>query len=367
MKTTYRHLIKIISCSLAITAVLLCSVFVPVKALSVLKPKDYIHSISLDGNIEKVVYSFDIEPFFSVKNESTGTTTNGIGNVTISPSVSDKPVIFRYYPLGSSFAPGNKNNGSVIDVSDFKKRSVFEFSGSIDFNIDYIVNNTTSETSSFYFLTSTYICFYDADGNFISQIFSGSERADFTIDIISVDPIQSYASVLNYNFDIQVPDGAVYMAPCVLAYLYPPSPDAAHYFTSVRTSCHYFILQVNKNLVIEQTETMEAIEDQLGDLNDKADEIISGSDHMNDTADDFSSIAGDAEQEMNNAIDQLDQLPDVDIGDVDLSFDGLLTDKGFSQYSSFFLALSNDSFWVSIMIFVCTFIWVSTLLFGKRG
>ena len=109
------------------------------------------------------------------------------------------------------------------------------------------------------------------------------------------------------------------------------------------------------------------IEKQLDDLNDKADTIISGSDDMQEDVDNFTSDTQDTEEVMNGLVGELEELPQADINDIDLSLDGLLEDKGFKIYRQFFLTLGANELWVSMMIIVCTFVWVSTLLYGRRS
>ena len=359
MKSIYR-LIRILSCALVIATVLLCSIFVPVMAVSnVYQPKDYNSRIEYEGNNEIVYYNFDVAPYFSVLNQANGVATNDYGSVFIENVNSQKRYVFRIYPLGQNFVPGSSISSGVIDIRDFKSKAVFNFEASVNFNIQYAYKLNAAGTTNFYFLSSVYFCFYDADGGFISQVSSSDIRYDVKlISALLEGTGEEY--VLDISAPMQIPENAVYMAPCILSYLYPPDQNADHLITRMDCDTKGFHLFVSKNLLIEQSETLEAI-------NDKADELLTGSDEMQGASDDFSGTADNAQQDMDSALDQLEDLPEANPDDVDMTFDGLLSDKGFQKYANFFEFLVLDTLYVKMMVIVCTFIWVSTLLYGKRG
>ena len=368
MKSTYRHLFKILSCFLAIAAVLLCSISVPVKAaVNVYRPSDYINSIEYSGNNEIVYYYFDTTPYFSLKELSTDQTYNSYQNSSINGVQSDAKYVFRVYPLGTGFVPGQSASGSVIDLQDFKKKSVFHLSCVLTLDAEYAYEPQDNGDTILHFISYPYVCFYRSDGSFVSQLSHPSVETDITIEEYGnyVDSDREY--VLNLSIPLQIPDDAVYMAPCFITQFNAPDSHSPHFIQSLKVSCREFVMRADKNLLLAQSETLEAIEDQMDDLNDKADTIISGSDDMQNQAGQMQDNVQNSQQDMDELIGELQDLPVANPDDVDLTFGGLLLGEQFSTFSNFFLNLSLDSLWIKMMIIVCTFVWVSTLLYGKRG
>lgn len=368
MKSTYRHLFKILSCFLAIAAVLLCSVCVPVNALSnVYRPSDYIKSIEYSGNNEIVYYWFDTTPYFSLKELGTNQSYNGYENMSINGVRSEETYVFRVWPLGTGFTPGQSASGGVIDIQDFKKKSVFHLSCVLNLEAQYAYQPMADGDTTFHFISYPYVCFYRSDGSFVSQLSLSSVQTDITIEDYGNYEDSDYAYALDLTVPLQIPEGAVYMSPCFITYLYPPDSHSPHSIGSMEVSCREFVMRADKNLLLAQSETLEAIEDQMDDLNDKADTIISGSDDMQNQAGQMQDNVQNSQQDMDELIGELQDLPVANPDDVDLTFGGLLLGEQFSTFSNFFLNLSLDSLWIKMMIIVCTFVWVSTLLYGKRG
>lgn len=365
MKTTYHRLIKILSCSLAIAAVLLCSVCVPAKAVNnVLYVWDYLADSYEENGL--LCYSFnfqDIPTYYTlVRSDPDNPSVEGFPPLSINATPGTDWVQVHAWPLGVRNWPGLACNGGVIAVSDFNRFISVDLSASGSLVFLY---SGTITSAAYQFQVKSYwqMLYYDSEGKYLGS--QRTEDIDKTVTYyapVTDIPIQG----LGVHMDLELPEGTAYFCPLLKSQLYLPD-QGSDFVYRVDSSFDGFHLGCSASSVMQNTETLMRIEEQLGDLNSKADTIISGSDEMQDAADDFSDTADNAQQDMDSALEELEELPEANLDDVDLTFDGLLKEKGFKQYSNFFMTLAEDSLWVSMMIIVCTFIWVSTLLYGKRG
>lgn len=352
MNTTIRTLLKIFSCSLAIAAVILCSICVPTYATPVvLEPLNYANGMSqtTEGT---TLYSFRFKgsPYYECYNGSTLDYVNH-GSLYWEPDTSSETYRISVSPLGNT-----TYDGTVIDVRDFKTGAVLDVTFHALMHFD--LNSQGSTTLTYTARSQMTLYWFDKDFNFIKSENCGVIEKSFTYGNID-------AWLLQNSFDMEILEEAAYVSPRFLTQIYRPSAGAV---TRVKSTDDPVLdVSVEKDDVNAESMLLENIEKQLDDLNDKADTIISGSDHMQEDVDNFTSDTQDTEEVMNRLVGELEELPQADINDIDLSLDGLLEDKGFKTYRQFFLTLGANELWVSMMIIVCTFIWVSTLLYGRRS
>ena len=352
MKITYRHLIKIFSCSVVICTIVLCSIFVPAYAAAVvLKPIDYANGMSptTEGTM---LYSFRFKstPYFECFNGSTLSLQTS-GSLDWYPVGGNDFYRISISPLGNSVY-----NGTVIDVSDFKTGAVLDVAFSALLELD--LKSEGSSGLTYIARSQMLLYWFDKDMNLIKTENCGTVEKSFTYG-------EADAWLLQNSYDMSILDDAAYVSPRFITQIYKP---AAGDILRVRSAENIFLdVVVEKDDVNADSLLLENIEKQLDDLNDKADTIISGSDDMQENVDNFTSNTQDTEQKMDDLIGELEELPQADVNDIDLSLDGLLQDKDFKVYSQFFVTLGANDLWVSMMITVCTFIWVSTLLYGRRS
>lgn len=352
MKITYRHLIKIFSCSVVICTVILCSIFVPANAATVvLLPLDYANGMSQTSDGTTLYnFRFKLPPYFECFNGSTlAHTATGTLDWQCEPN-------YDFYRISISPLGNTVYNGTVIDVSDFKTGAVLD----VTFNALLQVDIRSEGSSSLTYIARSQMLLYwfDKDMNLIKTENTGAVEKSFTHGDVD-------AWLLQNSYDMSILDEAAYVSPRFVTQIY--RPDSGDIITVKSTDTLWLSVVVEKDDVNAESMLLENIEKQLDDLNDKADTIISGSDSMQEDVDNFSSDTQITEEAMDELMDELVDLPQVDMNDIDLSLDGLLEEKGFKNYSHFFLTLSKNEVWVSMMIIVCTFIWVSTLLYGRRG
>lgn len=352
MKITYRHLIKILSCSVVICTIVLCSIFVSAYASTVvLKPIDHANGMSptTEGTM---LYSFRFKypPYFECYNGST-LALQASGSLDWNPVGGNDFYRISISPLGNTVY-----NGTVIDVSDFKTGAVLD----VTFNALLELDLKSEGSSGLTYIARSQMILYwfDKDMNLIKTENCGTVEQSFTHGEID-------AWLLQNSYDMSILDEAAFVSPRFITQIYKPAAGDI-----IRVRSEEFIsldVSVEKDDVNADSLLLENIEKQLDDLNDKADTIISGSDVMQEDVDNFTSNTQDTEQKMDDLIGELEELPQADVNDIDLSLDGLLQDKDFKVYCQFFVTLGANDLWVSMMITVCTFIWVSTLLYGRRS
>lgn len=352
MKSTYRQLLKIFSCSLAIVSVILCSICVTAYAEPVvLEPINYANGMSqtTEGT---TFYSFRFKgsPYYECYNGSTLAYVNH-GSLDWQPDTTADTYRISVSPLGNT-----TYDGTVIDVRDFKTGAVLDVTFHALMHFDLTSQGSTTLTYTARSQMTLY--WFDKDFNFIKSENCGVIEKTFSFGTID-------GWLLQNSFDMEILEDAAYVSPRFLTQIYRPTSGAV---TRVyATDDPVLDVTVEKDDVNAESMLLENIEKQLDDLNDKADTIISGSDSMQEDVDNFSNDTQDTEESMDALIDELVDLPQVDMNDVDLSLDGLLEEKSFKNFSHFFMTLGANELWVGMMIIVCTFIWVSTLLYGRRG
>lgn len=345
---------------------LVASLIIPAQAANnVLYPKDYILYTKYEGNIETISYYFDVSPYLSVMERINGHLYTGFNFVDINGVYSEDTYIFRVYPLGQAFTPGAFNNGTLIDIGDFKSRAIIKLTCDLEFYVHIEAQPFASGDSTCYFESTPYVCFYDKDGNFVDWTLADVERKEIVIEDIGNVEQSLQKFPLDVEIPLQIPDGAAYMAPCVLSYFYPPETEAPHSIGFLRANCNRFILRADKSILLEQSETLKAVEEQLGDLNDKADTIINGDQQQQDSAQDGSENVQQNQQHMDDILAQLDDYEKMDTTSAMEAIKNFLDEDGWNDVREVIGPVIDWSPTVTIMLIVLSLINLSIILFGR--
>lgn len=353
MKITYRHLIKILSCSVVICTIVLCSIFVPAYAAAVvLKPIDYANGMSptTEGTM---LYSFRFKstPYFECFNGST---------LALQTSGS-----LEWYPVGGndfyriSISPlGNTlYNGTVIDVSDFKTGAVLDVAFSALLELD--LKSEGSSGLTYIARSQMLLYWFDKDMNLIKTENCGTVEKSFTHG-------EADAWLLQNSYDMSILDDAAYVSPRFITQIY--KPDAGD-ILRVRSAENIFLdVVVEKDDVNADSLLLENIEKQLDDLNDKADELINGTPEQNQAAQDAQNKVDSFQSEVNGSqelekewLEDFDESSDI----LNDNITGFVDGKGFTQLSAL---VSPIMTWAStgvIMMLLIAFINMSIILFGR--
>lgn len=365
-KINFKRIATVCTSFCVISIVLVASLVVPVSALTnIFYPKDHILRAVYEDNIESVSFWFDTAPYLSVRDASTGSSTFHYDEAYIDGLKPSNTYQFRVYPLGSGFTPGADITSGVIDLSDFKSGAVFNLSCAFNFELEYAYQGMSSGDTSFYCISYPYLCFYDVYGRYLSQAKISSQRYDITIQDQGPVEDSAYDLVLDLTVPIEIPEGAVYMAPCFITSLYTPDEHASHSIGAATASCRSFIMHADKNLLLAQSETLEAIEDSIGDLNNKADMIINGSEEQMGAALDAGQNTDDLSSDMVSILDRLAELRDNNFTFPMDAIEDFLTSGGWNDIRYLFEPLLNWSPWITIILLVLSFVAISVLLFGR--
>lgn len=328
-------------------------------------PKDYIYSYDFDGINASVVYFFDTTPLLSVLDRGSGNSLSNLGSVSVS-NLSSPSYVFRAFPLGLFNNPTQDDPSGVVDVTDFKSKAVFDLSGVLTFDVQYAYYGTAAYESLAYFNTYTYVSFYDELGGFISSKQSDVHRHDLEFSIPeNGDEKIGFAIPLDVKFSLDIPDNAVYMMPCILSYFYPPTDEMGHFITDVTASTNDFIIQAEKNVVIENSETMNAIKDKLGDLNNKVDTIVNGTPEQNQIAQENSELLEEYQTEMDDIFHRLDQFDHVDTASAMGAIQNFIDEDGWKDVRELISPILDWEHTVTIMLIVLSLINLSIILFGR--
>lgn len=345
---------------------LVASLIIPAQAANnVLYPKDYILYTKYEDNIETISYNFDVSPFLSVKERINGHSYTGFNFVDINGVYSEDTYIFRIYPLGQAFTPGASNNGTLIDIGDFKSRAIIKLTCDLEFYVHIEAQPFASGNSTCYFESTPYVCFYDKDGNFVNWTLADAERKEIVIEDIGNVEQSLQKFPLDVEIPLQIPDGAVYMAPCVLSYFYPPAGDAPHSIGFLRANCNRFIMRADKSILLEQSETLKAVEEQLGDLNDKADTIINGTQEQQQDGQNAVDKAEEQDREFDEIMEQLEDYEKIDTSSIASVIQDFVYTDGWLYIKDLLSPVLNWNPYIVTMLVVLALVNLSVILFGR--
>lgn len=283
----------------------------------VLVPAENISKIFYEGNIRNVTYDFGVDPYVSWKctgsNGSFYSSTDLELDHTVSP-----PFYFTVYPLGvgSVGGPplGSAASGQLaIDVSDFKSDAIFDFHANfhVDFDIGYdsIPDSYTSEPYTLsvswliqrYTSTGTYLGTQDSSAKtFYPVLQDTDDRYVYEIDI------DQYCTLSPPS------DNVEYIIPMVSVSLIRNEYTGNIDLRSLHFAFEDFTISTRTDMLLKESLTLEAIENELSETNDKLD----------DTNDKLDEIILQPDEEKQQALDEggglagelTDALPDKSQG-----------------------------------------------------
>lgn len=338
MKTTYHRLIKTLSCSLAIGAVLLCSVCMPVSAASwtILIPADHISDVRYEGNIRTVTFDFGIAPivYYSASGQQ-GTFYSSI-DLQIDGQAGF-PLSFGVYPLGiyseANYPLSERGSGRIaIDALDFKSEAVLSLGSHfrVDLDLGYYSEYPLYDEESYTIGVSWSFLQYSDSGEYLGFLDGGS--SSYYASLQDREDYYVFEFDLNHVSSIKLPSSDVgYLVPWASVNVNCSDDVDGIHVNSVQFAFDDFTISTRTDMLLKESLTMEAIEGELSDLNDKADTIINGSDEMQDAADDLMNEQQDLDEQLQHAMSELDDLSDIS--------DQLAAD----QYTDFFESVDKIS------------------------
>lgn len=187
--------------------------------------------------------------------------------------------------------------GPVFDVTDFKRNSTI----SIDFGVQIRLDVATggSSTLTFRTLSEPQVYWYDANFSCISV----STLDSVTCTYGAESPITIWP--LRDRFQMTIPADAAYFVPVATVRVY--DPDAGSITAIDSTQNEIFEVTINKDMIVDNSDTMYAIENQLKELNDN---VSDTNEKLDDTNDKLDQIIEQPENEKEEASNEGGELAD---------------------------------------------------------
>ena len=231
-------------------------------------PKDYISDHSVVGDTEYIQYTFTgLHPLIKGRDDSTGLSYQAYGSLDMGLELyTSTRYQYLIYPLGGPLMPNEALDYGGIDISDFKSLSIVDLGCNFNFAIGYTGTPEAAGGSSGYFNSYCNYFFYDSDMHYLSSDRSSTVRYDLVLPYNGSDPQSAVVVPLDVNLQMQIPEGAAYFVPVIQSYFYPPSDEASIRITRLQLMVPTFKMFAEKNMILAQSETMEAIDDKLGQI-----------------------------------------------------------------------------------------------------
>ena len=284
---------------------------------------DFVSNTVVSGDTKTVYYTFGspISPFTIFQDQTGVTVGSGYGTVShyFESGVSNYKVDFTTYHFGSKFYTGSSSRDGLVDISDIVSGASITLD--LGFRLEYAASVNPQGFSIRY---RHIVCCYDAAYNLIDQyIPSWPDYVDTKETLFSVDDSADYV----------VPSGAAYIA-CMTQFQLLSVANTGTLSFSVRPDA--IRMSVDINMIHEQSQTMQKIEQQLGDIgdklddtNNKLDEIISGGEageQLGAAGDDMTGSSGAVSDQAGQVGSDLDQVGDFEsdlMDDLDSAFGDL--------------------------------------------
>lgn len=299
MKINIQKVVKCLTVLFAVVAVTLATLSPAAHAAvtyQVYKPEDYYAGSVVDGNTKTVSFVFDgVTPVTALWLDG-----GMLGSYSGSPTFTmgrGSEIITRTCFFGVMNWPGKPCNGGVLDVSDIMPGA--EINLEAVFNVKFHFHNAPVEDGDMPFTLQYGAYCYDADGSYLTHVYSGSETGafdynagdDFTFNVYRVG-------------EIVLPANVTYVAPFVQLV----TQTANFYWSAdldLSISPQTFKMSTDINMIYEQSQTMDAIKNELGEINDQLGDLNDKQDETNDKLDDIitGGQAGDELQDATGPVD----------------------------------------------------------------
>lgn len=329
-------------------------------SFTVYDPADYIGRTSADGNTITTEFVFPSTPMYYVYANGTPPSDSFSGSFDYQVDADWTSVLIRTFPFGTFRSSGEVAAGPVVELDDFKKNSVLSVEFFTTFRIKYVNRwENAGPDDTGYITSSASFFFYDGSGNFITAITS----SPITNTVYMSSTSGSGHALLN-GFDVSIPDNAIYMIPAYRSNFVLPTGSAV--VTSISNAGNpWFTVRTTSDAVIEQTETMNAIERHLGEIVDQNETIINGTPEKQAEADAIQDQIDKYHSEMDEAMSELDEYEKWDDTTVMDDIQNFLTADGWKQVRELLSPILDWGPTALIMLLALSMINLSIILFGR--
>lgn len=276
---------------------------------------DHISSVYYEGNFRCVSYDFGTTPVVSYRNQSTGyTSTSNTGSIRFAVQNDGEGYSLYAFPLGKVRSVGpplssGASGGIAIDVRDYKSNASVSFSSTISLNLDFFYDSYDQYLSEtiHVFLEWSYAGYNDS-GNYVGTHTSASTFSNLILQDTSETFHYDLPTTMTMFLDT-FPENVSYIVPSCNVSFTVTSNNADIVISNIGFSCQEFSLRSRTDMLLNQSETLKAVEKQLVDIGDKVDQT---NDRLDDTNEKLDEIIDhpqkekeEATQEGNKFVDQL--------------------------------------------------------------
>lgn len=323
------------TCIICCLCLVACLFSVPVMAAGILPdnydPVDYIQNISLDGDKKTICYDFSDthSGFFIWDSQSNETYTFNDQFEVLLYSDQVHPYTIQYFPFGQPFDPTNYNLkqpahgcvyvGDILPNSDIS----YDFTFWLTLHWDNDYGDPFALGVHFYH----YLDLYNADGEYLETV-----QLSYELRKYELDKIQNALEIRDaVNFKGTFPAKAAYVRPRIRYYCGAASGSAGSRDVTISGHGGSAVLSVDINTVLENSNQMQAIKDKLKDLNDSIGNV---NDKLDEILKQPEQEKNDANQSAGDAFgDIIDVVPDHS-GDLGNAFSGLAGSMSYDGTSA---------------------------------
>ena len=330
-----------------------------------LYPAENIDSVFYQGNFRCVRYRFNRTPVIYCPNAGSDS-----GSIQILPSPGSSSQIFYIYPLGyktSSGPPLSSNSSNVaIDVTEFKSNVAFTVESTIFFQLDVNYSTYDQYLDERYTLAATwYFHGYNSSGAYVGGVASTTYSYNGTLQDVSNEQYTVELPVSVTISPMTLADKVSYVVPvCSVSYVITED-EADLSIDYWRLTCDDFNITTRTDMLLQESLTLQAIEGQLGDLNDKTDTLINGTPEQNQAAQDTLDQTQDIGKEFNVLMAQLDELGESDTSTVMGAMQDFLEEDGWQDLRVLVAPVLDWKYFITIALIVLSLVNLSIILFGR--
>lgn len=369
MNKTLRSILKITTSLLTVCMVILATCAAPALALSAdgnYRLYDYVTSNQVVDGQRLINFRIPGEPLFCVTREREGGVIYLYNGDSWSPLPYESKATFRVYPLGVQKATGQNATQGLLDISDLKRTGYLSIEVEMQFDIQWSMSSP-----SLYGTFNSFwgIHFYDENGKYISTFDTAAQRVN--VEFSSM--VDSYVPV-KVSVHTGFPENAYYCLPYMVSALtFPVAGSGGEigsggYITSIGVHCSPFSLDIAFDQILYDSLTYERIAEELGELNDKADVIINGSEDMQDKADEITNEGQDLDEQLDAALEDLEELEENSGQDLSApiqSISDFLRDGSWFSIIDLIKPIMDFPPLATILTILVAFINISILFFGR--
>lgn len=368
-KVNFKRLLKCSSCLFAVAFVLFATLYIPVNAAAwtTLNPADYIDNVYYSGNFRCVSYDFGTEPYVTYRCGSH--TTGDKGSLSVTYSAADGTMLqYRGYPLGKevTFGPPLTSGVSAIDVADFKNNAALTLESKID--IEFLIGYASYEQyldESVQVAAVWSLAGYDASGSYKGTV--DSLTSAYTLTLQDVEE-SFYEIELPFSMTLvvgDIADNIRYVIPNFQLVVTVVNNESEIEWIRTYFKCDNFRLITRLDMLLESSLTMKRVEDQLADLNDKTDIIISGTPEQNSEANDKLSSIGNSSQSYDSMMSDLDSMTNYDTDQSFTTIVNFLASPAWKDITGLLDPVISWEHTGMMMLIAAAFATISIILFGR--